>query len=468
MRKHLHLNQLAVLALCALTSLFFVGCDWGDSSGGGSGDNTGGGGTNGTLAVTSVALGTNFCASVGDNLGSSRTFPSNEGLRDYYAVCSSNFITLKVNVTGSTISQYQWIITPQSNALAAFVANEATRFTNTVNTATVRYTFPTGLAQTTPCFVQVNAVDTNNLSVSAFFQLNFMGTLSSNNTTSSQLLIADGFRPHLSPDATRVVFNRLSDFTGSARSQVWIVNVDGTGLTRLTNPSSSSDYWPQWSPDGQFIVFLRKDGSYDTNALGSLFQMNPDGSGLTNYASYFNIRDFCFYVGSTTATNIIADFNNNGLFASQNPWPNTPNFQQFRNSGTEMRGQSEIAGFTPNIVFFDPAATSISQATVILNPVGNTSQFVNNGGLWPWPCLSPTGQKVIAGANGGTFAKGIYKMAVTGDNPVALVTGNTGFSSTTSFQQPTWSKTTILYVSFLSGSPIEHGDIYLLNGVDEL
>ena len=54
----------------------------------------------------------------------------------------------------------------------------------------------------------------------------------------------------LSPDKTRVAF--VSSTNGT--SDVWVQNVDGSGLRQLTN-DPAADAWPVWSPDGETIVY---------------------------------------------------------------------------------------------------------------------------------------------------------------------------------------------------------------------
>ena len=54
----------------------------------------------------------------------------------------------------------------------------------------------------------------------------------------------------LSPDVTRVAF--VSSTSGNA--DVWVQNVDGSGLRQLTN-DAAADAWPAWSPDGRKIMF---------------------------------------------------------------------------------------------------------------------------------------------------------------------------------------------------------------------
>jgi len=69
-----------------------------------------------------------------------------------------------------------------------------------------------------------------------------------------------------------------SDRTGIP--QIWIINANGTGLRQVTN-SQWGACQPDWSPDGQRLVFIspceENQEVYDT---ASLFIINADGSGL--------------------------------------------------------------------------------------------------------------------------------------------------------------------------------------------
>jgi Tol biopolymer transport system component len=63
----------------------------------------------------------------------------------------------------------------------------------------------------------------------------------------------------------RIVFDNFHD--------VWSINADGTGLTRLTR-SPAPDFDPTWSPDGTRIAFRS-----ERNGEPEIWLMNPDGSG---------------------------------------------------------------------------------------------------------------------------------------------------------------------------------------------
>ena len=83
------------------------------------------------------------------------------------------------------------------------------------------------------------------------------------NLTTSQ----DDIDPQWSPDGTRIAF------TNTSRQQrgVWVMNADGSGLTRLTAPDRPAvDHDIAWSPDGSALVFTR--GTYTTfGHLGDVY-----------------------------------------------------------------------------------------------------------------------------------------------------------------------------------------------------
>jgi len=78
-------------------------------------------------------------------------------------------------------------------------------------------------------------------------------------------------QPALSPDGTKILFvsNRYKT------NDIFVMNADGTGLHHLTL-NSASDRRPAWSPDGTKIAFESdRDGNYE------IYIMNADGTGQT-------------------------------------------------------------------------------------------------------------------------------------------------------------------------------------------
>jgi Tol biopolymer transport system component len=91
----------------------------------------------------------------------------------------------------------------------------------------------------------------------------------------TQYTTGDVAGPALSPDGRSVVFTRWPK-THDEPPDLWVVGVDGRGLTNITEvrDADNYDYDPSWSPDGTKIVFA-SDRSWN-----NIYQMDPDGSDL--------------------------------------------------------------------------------------------------------------------------------------------------------------------------------------------
>jgi Tol biopolymer transport system component len=77
--------------------------------------------------------------------------------------------------------------------------------------------------------------------------------------------------PTWSPDGGKIAFESNRD----GNYEIYVMNADGSGQTRLTN-GPSQDRVPTWSPDGSKIAF-----SSDRDGNDEIYVMNADGSGQT-------------------------------------------------------------------------------------------------------------------------------------------------------------------------------------------
>jgi Tol biopolymer transport system component len=85
------------------------------------------------------------------------------------------------------------------------------------------------------------------------------------------------FNPSVSPDGRQIAFRQN---IGDDR-EIFIMNVDGTGLRNLTNTPEATTFEesrPKFSADGKWIYFDR----FDAANQGDIFRMKTDGSELTN------------------------------------------------------------------------------------------------------------------------------------------------------------------------------------------
>jgi Tol biopolymer transport system component len=87
-----------------------------------------------------------------------------------------------------------------------------------------------------------------------------------------------------SPDGKQIVFGRTGPFhTCDKRSALFVVNIDGSGLHRIT-PWGFCDDDGSWSPDGSQIAFVLD--------RGSIFVVRPDGTGLARIPLATRSRSF--------------------------------------------------------------------------------------------------------------------------------------------------------------------------------
>jgi Tol biopolymer transport system component len=105
------------------------------------------------------------------------------------------------------------------------------------------------------------------------------------------------FHPQWSPDGSKIAFASDRDgecsadptVSGRGCSEIYVMNADGSGQTRVTTAESFS-FSPSWSPDGQSLVFTSATGTETIPGGGGgertvivfhLFTIGLDGTGLT-------------------------------------------------------------------------------------------------------------------------------------------------------------------------------------------
>lgn len=87
------------------------------------------------------------------------------------------------------------------------------------------------------------------------------------------------YSPNWAPSGAMLVFTKGGFFPGSGArtSDIYTVNVDGSGLTQVTNTPNRWEQEPAWSPDGTRITFWRSTVQV-AYPFSDLWTIAPDGS----------------------------------------------------------------------------------------------------------------------------------------------------------------------------------------------
>lgn len=106
--------------------------------------------------------------------------------------------------------------------------------------------------------------------------------------TDKRLLRQDAGSAAWSPGGGRIAFASIRDRNGSDcgsdecfyRTELYVMRADGTHLVRLTH-NKGDDSFPDWSADGQHLVFASDRNFPESYDSVELYSIEPDGSCLT-------------------------------------------------------------------------------------------------------------------------------------------------------------------------------------------
>ena len=90
--------------------------------------------------------------------------------------------------------------------------------------------------------------------------------------------------PAWSPDGRKIAFSGFQHCVfgvpGRCTSEIFLMNADGSGVTRLTNRPDSGSYSPTWSPDGRRIAFQSTAFGFPGFSIQAvdIYAMDADGS----------------------------------------------------------------------------------------------------------------------------------------------------------------------------------------------
>ncbi len=244
-------------------------------------------------------------------------------------------------------------------------------------------------------------------------------------------------------DISKIVF---ASYVGEGNSEIYIMNADGSGQTRLTN-NTSDDKEPSFSANGTKIAFVsNRDGNEE------IYIMNSDGSGqtrLTNNNANDNLPSlshdgskiaFCsnrsgsweIYIMNADGTNVVRLTNDS--YTDYAP--------SFSPDGSKIAFVSSRSGGFYEIYIMNVNGTNVVRLT-------------NNSYIENYPSLSPDGSKIAFCSNRYDSNFELFIMNADGSGQTRL-TNNSGFDGNPSFS-PDGSK--IAFTSYRTSNR----DIYLMN-----
>jgi Tol biopolymer transport system component len=105
--------------------------------------------------------------------------------------------------------------------------------------------------------------------------------------------ITDGHgacRPDWSPDGKKLAYVSGED---TKKTNIWVMNPDGSERWKLTNDNENYDYYPAWSPDGKYLVYAKSPDKQHGN--WELYLISADGTKqirLTNHPANDKFPDW--------------------------------------------------------------------------------------------------------------------------------------------------------------------------------
>lgn len=201
--------------------------------------------------------------------------------------------------------------------------------------------------------------------------------------------------PTWSPDGTKLAYVREM---ASGKTQIFIVNRDGTNSHNISNTSNSNDIQPAWSPDGTKILFASdRDAKYGPNQYLEVYTMDIDGTHVTRLTT--NDDGIDYYPawspdGSKIAFASDRSSNPHSYFAALDIWIMNANGSNLRNLTNNGYGDaspswspdgSQIAFITDRGHPGTPYAWDIW----IIDATGSNPRPVTNGGRETGPAWKP-------------------------------------------------------------------------------
>ena len=314
-------------------------------------------------------------------------------------------------------------------------------FSNVTDNHTISATF-TVLSAGQSTIVFTSTRDGN----SQIYKMNADGTNQTRITNDTY----NNIRACASPDGSKIAFStdRSSSYCDGKFCDLYVINMDGTGLKQLTNVAARNVYNVGpclWSQDGAKVYFGGR--SVSSGGYHELWGVNADGYSQQKLLAQSG-RDF-------SPTSLSADGLKLSIHDGQGYADGSDNVQSIVNvDGTGYVKSALAAGPRDDFGSWSPDGTKFaymkgrgsgSPTQIYMeNGTGNDYPGVNittdSNENW-WPHWSPDGSKIVYAPTQGGYSH-IWVMNVDGTGKTPLTTGNYSDSG------PVWTVTSVSYTLF--------------------
>jgi Tol biopolymer transport system component len=244
-------------------------------------------------------------------------------------------------------------------------------------------------------------------------------------------------QPDVSPDGSRIAFVK-NPSTGCYGECIFVMNSDGTAVTQITAHTSSTqanDWFPRWSPDGQWLIFVRAEVGTPPYPK-DVYKIRADGSGLAQLTTHGAAEQVASW--SPDGTKVAYDRNEGGYGQVYIVGDDGTNDHRVMSASSGYQDRNPAWSPDGNRIYFASTESGNGDLTGLMyfsHPNGFVDQTGVSRTTLTSPSLGLTDETPRVGGDGNTVYFGstrdvwehIYKIANVGGSwgaPTAVTSGD--------------------------------------------